>query len=272
MKKPSSTSMALLSTAFVAALGVTHLTAPAVAQSDTQAVLEQSKVNDAYLKKGKELFNAQCVSCHGDQGKGDGLAAAALNPPPRNFHTEGSWKNGRDFAGMYKTLEEGIAGGAMGAYSHLSAKDRVALIHYVRSFNQSIYPEITAKQIETLNAEYDYAKALADSDKKAAAIPVDLAIAKLVEEAAPARKKVEKAYRSALKGSSKGAQMFRKASYDPYRALTVLNNAKANWKGSLKEFAQLVLSDAEQNGFKSNVGALSQSDWQALHSYLKSII
>ena len=35
--------------------------------------------------KGKEKFNQICASCHGPTGHGDGPAAAALDPKPRNL-------------------------------------------------------------------------------------------------------------------------------------------------------------------------------------------
>jgi len=35
--------------------------------------------------KGKEIYLQQCVACHGNGGKGDGPAAAALNPKPKNL-------------------------------------------------------------------------------------------------------------------------------------------------------------------------------------------
>ncbi len=36
---------------------------------------------------GKATFTANCASCHGEGGKGDGPVGAALNPPPRDFTT-----------------------------------------------------------------------------------------------------------------------------------------------------------------------------------------
>jgi len=44
--------------------------------------LAQSK-GDA--KAGKAKYDTLCVGCHGATGKGDGAAAAALNPKPGNF-------------------------------------------------------------------------------------------------------------------------------------------------------------------------------------------
>ena len=41
----------------------------------------------ADVEQGKKLYGQFCVSCHGQSGKGDGPAAAALNPKPRD-HTD----------------------------------------------------------------------------------------------------------------------------------------------------------------------------------------
>lgn len=41
----------------------------------------------ADVEQGKKLYGQFCVSCHGQSGKGDGPASAALNPKPRD-HTD----------------------------------------------------------------------------------------------------------------------------------------------------------------------------------------
>ena len=70
------------------------------------------------IAHGKELFQVQCIACHGPQGKGDGVAAAALNPHPRNFTQDKDWKNGRRPTMVFKTLKEGVAGSAMASVRH----------------------------------------------------------------------------------------------------------------------------------------------------------
>ena len=35
--------------------------------------------------KGKDLYTKQCAGCHGPAGKGDGPAAAVINPKPGDF-------------------------------------------------------------------------------------------------------------------------------------------------------------------------------------------
>lgn len=39
----------------------------------------------AAQKEADGVWNSRCVSCHGNNGKGDGPAAAALDPKPRSF-------------------------------------------------------------------------------------------------------------------------------------------------------------------------------------------
>jgi mono/diheme cytochrome c family protein len=89
-------------------------------------------VVDPEIAKGKELFDINCASCHGALGAGDGIAAASLNPKPRNYKAPSAeWKNGNTEAGVLKTLNEGIKGGAMVAYKHLGDANLKILAKYV---------------------------------------------------------------------------------------------------------------------------------------------
>ena len=61
-------------------------------------------VTPALAVHGKSLFAAQCASCHGEHGRGDGPASAAIDPKPRNFTAALGWKNGRKPSQVFKTF------------------------------------------------------------------------------------------------------------------------------------------------------------------------
>ena len=241
----------------------------AEAQSGPE-LLQQVQPNDEMLKKGEELFS-QCAACHGAKGMGDGAAAAALNPKPRNFHQDKNWVNGRKFSEMYKTLEEGVKGGATGmnSYKQLPASDRVALINYIRSLAPSNYPPVSAEEMGQLQEEYNVGAAL---KAKKRLIPVKVAMAKLVEESKPQREKVAKAVQKLEKDQGSEAKRWKPFIYDASRALTFLNNAKNAGQASVGDFSKMVMASAEQNGFTAQVAQLTSSEWQALQSYLKSLL
>ena len=78
---------------------------------------------------GQALFEENCVLCHGKAGKGDGAAAAGMNPKPKSLvdrtvqaQTDGElfWKitEGRD---------------AMPSWKGLSEKERWSLVHRLRT-------------------------------------------------------------------------------------------------------------------------------------------
>ena len=53
-------------------------------------------------------YKTYCSACHGDTGKGDGAASAALDPKPANFADAAFWK-GKDDAYLTKVIKDGGA-------------------------------------------------------------------------------------------------------------------------------------------------------------------
>jgi mono/diheme cytochrome c family protein len=70
------------------------------------------------IAKGKEIFTGKgtCFTCHGNEGKGDGLAAAALDPSPRNF-TNPEFHKVRTPGEMFWIIKNGSAGTGMISYA-----------------------------------------------------------------------------------------------------------------------------------------------------------
>jgi high-affinity iron transporter len=80
------------------------------------------------VEQGRGAYAKFCTSCHGPKGEGDGPAAKALKPPPRNLVTQ-PMKGGAPE--VFQVLNSGVKGTAMIAFKHLSENDRWAIAHYV---------------------------------------------------------------------------------------------------------------------------------------------
>jgi mono/diheme cytochrome c family protein len=91
---------------------------------------EAPKRTPELLEKGRASFERNCSACHGDRGAGDGIAAAALSPRPRNFATE-RFKNGSKPAQIFETLKKGVPGSAMVPFTNLPEEERWALAYWV---------------------------------------------------------------------------------------------------------------------------------------------
>lgn len=142
------------------ALTLAGLTALSV-YADSLEELSQPK--SEYVQNGKKLFSQHCTVCHGEGGKGDGIGGKALNPPPRDLTHMKGWKFGNSLPRMFKTLHDGIPTSGMPGFDYLSGKDRLMILHFVRSLNKG-YPKITMAQMKQLNAQYKLTEA-ADAQK-----------------------------------------------------------------------------------------------------------
>jgi len=56
--------------------------------------------------KGATLYAANCASCHGPRGDGDGPVAAALVPKPAKHH-DGAYMNALSNEHLFKVIKEG---------------------------------------------------------------------------------------------------------------------------------------------------------------------
>ena len=111
----------------------------AIAQGPWKAPAEADKLKNPLagkedaIKEGKKMFATMCAICHGDKGKGDGMAGAALNPKPTNLATT-SFHAQSDGAIFWK-ITEGRA--PMASYkTALSEEKRWQLVTYLRTLKQ----------------------------------------------------------------------------------------------------------------------------------------
>lgn len=163
----------------VAAAPVHEIQGPVGDQS--AKMKELLKSTPAQIEKGKGLFQQNCVACHGANGQGDGPAAAALTPKPRNFHVTEGWKVGRAPAQVFKVLTNGIPGSAMASFATLSVEERWALVHYVDSLGPAA-PENTPAMLADIGVK-EGADAKAAPAQEQVEIPIPFAIERLVQEA-----------------------------------------------------------------------------------------
>jgi len=93
------------------------------------------------IAKGKAVYMTACVSCHGETGKGDGIAAGALTVKPRDM-SDSAWQESVDDAYIAKVFMEGGAAVGksplMAAFAALIPDDETkdSLVAYLRSMGK----------------------------------------------------------------------------------------------------------------------------------------
>jgi high-affinity iron transporter len=114
--------------------------APAQAVAETAANLRWVLIGAYGLKvaprgaphpaRGAALYAANCSSCHGAQGRGDGPAAKGLEPAPANFHDAERMAE-RSVYSLYNAITLGVSRTAMAPFAMLGEDDRWALAFHV---------------------------------------------------------------------------------------------------------------------------------------------
>jgi mono/diheme cytochrome c family protein len=99
--------ISLLSMLILAACGSTStaqtsgvVTVPAPYAGKTNPLANDPQV----IEKGKKVYTNDCASCHGEKGLGDGPAASALDPKPKNL-VDSAKNNKEDY--LFWRISEG---------------------------------------------------------------------------------------------------------------------------------------------------------------------
>lgn len=103
---------------------------PWVAPLSADNIKNPLKGSEEAVVAGKKIYTTYCVVCHGSKGKGNGIAAAGLNPKPAD-HTSAKFQSQSDGAIFWK-MSTGRA--PMASYEKtLTVTQRWQVIDYIRT-------------------------------------------------------------------------------------------------------------------------------------------
>jgi mono/diheme cytochrome c family protein len=106
----------------------------------------QAMAESEMITSGAALFSANCQTCHGPDGNGNGPVAETMILKPRDFalaafkfDTDADWERGTD-TDLENVIKQGTAvfGGSslMPVWNHLSDDEVTSLIAYIRSLEK----------------------------------------------------------------------------------------------------------------------------------------
>jgi putative copper export protein/mono/diheme cytochrome c family protein len=122
----------LAGVAVLAALGVGSRAIVEAANRPTASASNPILATAASIESGRRIYLANCSSCHGTSGNGDGPQAAGMLPAPGPLQAAvASMTDGQ----LRDLVTTGVAGTRMPSFStSLSENDRWDLVNYLRSF------------------------------------------------------------------------------------------------------------------------------------------
>jgi mono/diheme cytochrome c family protein len=96
--------------------------------------------------RGKALFAANCVLCHGERGDGHGLRAAGFSKPPADF-MDPAWRRGATPRRVFFAIREGVRGTPMPSWRWLTEDETWDLVAYVLSIGATPSPRVVDRRL-----------------------------------------------------------------------------------------------------------------------------
>jgi len=92
------------------------------------------KATPESIASGKKIYDAQCTSCHGETGKGDGKMAASITGEKPADLSDATWKHGSSDGEIYTLIRDGSKGtGMRGFATKLKTDDLWNVVNYLRT-------------------------------------------------------------------------------------------------------------------------------------------
>lgn len=115
--------------------------APALADT----IINPYRIEPLTLPQGQEIYTIYCASCHGQQGKADGISTNNLNVKPLKFQDKKV--TGQTDGAIFWKIREGR--GEMPAFKNLfSEEQKWQMVEYIRDISKPF-----AEQMNPLKAE-----------------------------------------------------------------------------------------------------------------------
>jgi cytochrome c oxidase cbb3-type subunit III len=89
------------------------------------------------VAQGRRVYQRLCSRCHGPEGKGDGAAAGAVQPPDL---TDDQWDYGSSDGEIYSVIHDGTSNDMEGYAERINDTDIWNLVNYLRSLGPQKKP------------------------------------------------------------------------------------------------------------------------------------
>jgi mono/diheme cytochrome c family protein len=91
------------------------------------------KSDEASIAAGQTLYEANCVTCHGTKGAGDGVQASKFTPRPSDL-ADAQWKHGPTDGEIFTVIRNGVPKTSMSSFAKkMTERQTWDLVNYVRS-------------------------------------------------------------------------------------------------------------------------------------------